>query len=157
MRPAHTCWSASGTYALCSLEIRSIGGTVWASDETPTARTDGPVRGPRNDDAELADEMAEQRKNGTGRRDGGDREGCGMTHPEPLEGPLAHPNPPRGRRKAIPATCELHRGPVGFANLLVSMQGGSIVFDPHVTGACVISLGEESAKTLRNTLTEWLG
>jgi hypothetical protein len=65
--------------------------------------------------------------------------------------------PSRGRRKAIPATCGLHRGPVGFANLLVSMQGGTIVFDPHVTGACVIALDEEGAKSLRNILTEWLG
>jgi hypothetical protein len=65
--------------------------------------------------------------------------------------------PNRDRRKAIPATCGLHRGPIGFANLLVSMQDGSIVFDPHVTGACVISLHEESARTLRNLLTEWLG
>jgi hypothetical protein len=61
------------------------------------------------------------------------------------------------RRKAIPATCGLHRGPIGFANLMVSMQGGSIVFDPHVTGACVISLDEDGAKTLCNLLTEWLG
>jgi hypothetical protein len=46
---------------------------------------------------------------------------------------------------------------VGFANLMVSVHGGSIVLDPHVTGACVISLEEEGAKTLRNLLTEWLG
>jgi hypothetical protein len=60
-------------------------------------------------------------------------------------------------RKAIPATCALHRGPIGFANLLVSMQDGSIVFDPHVTGACVIAINEEGATTLRDVLTEWLG
>jgi hypothetical protein len=48
-------------------------------------------------------------------------------------------------------------GPAGFANLLVSMQGGWIVFDPHVTGACVIAIDEEGAKALRNILTEWLG
>jgi hypothetical protein len=65
--------------------------------------------------------------------------------------------PSRGRRKAIPATCGLHRGPIGFANLVVSMQGGSIVFDPHVTGKCVISLDEDGAKTLRDLLTLWLG
>ncbi len=65
--------------------------------------------------------------------------------------------PNKNRRKAIPATCGLHRGPIGFANLLVSKQGGSIVLDPHVTGACVISLDEDGAKTLRNILTEWLG
>jgi hypothetical protein len=29
--------------------------------------------------------------------------------------------PSSGRRKAIPATCRLHRGPVGFANLMVSV------------------------------------
>ena len=65
---------------------------------------------------------------------------------------------PRGvRRKAIPATCRLHRGPIGFANLTVSVQGGSIVFDPHVTGACVITIDEESATILHDLLTEWLG
>jgi hypothetical protein len=63
----------------------------------------------------------------------------------------------RGPRKAIPATCGLHRGPIGFANLMVSYEGGSLVFDPHVTGECVITLDEEGAKTLRNLLTEWLG
>jgi hypothetical protein len=42
--------------------------------------------------------------------------------------------PNKRRRKAIPATCGLHRGPIGFANLLVSMQDGTIVLDPHVTG-----------------------
>jgi hypothetical protein len=63
----------------------------------------------------------------------------------------------RGRRKAIPATCGLHRGPVGFANLMVSERDGTIVFDPHVTGACVISLDEEGARTLRDLLTGWLG
>jgi hypothetical protein len=69
-----------------------------------------------------------------------------------------HANGPnKRRRKAIPATCGLHRGPIGFANLLVSMQDGTIVFDPHVTGACVISLDEEGATTLRDILTEWLG
>jgi hypothetical protein len=65
--------------------------------------------------------------------------------------------PSKGCHKAIPATCGMHRGPVGFANLLVSMQNGSIVFDPHVTGACVIALDEECATALRNLLTEWLG
>ncbi|MBV9031849.1 MAG: hypothetical protein JO364_16405 [Pseudonocardiales bacterium] len=46
---------------------------------------------------------------------------------------------------------------MGFANLMVSKQGGSIVFDPHVTGACVMSLDEDGAKLLCNLLTEWLG
>jgi hypothetical protein len=69
-----------------------------------------------------------------------------------------HTNGPnKRRRKAIPVTCELHRGPIGFANLLVSMQDGTIVLDPHVTGACLIALDEEGAMTLRDILTEWLG
>jgi hypothetical protein len=61
------------------------------------------------------------------------------------------------RRKAIPATCQLHRGPIGFANLMVSKHDGTITFDPHVTGSCVISLDEEGATTLRDLLTAWLG
>ncbi len=65
--------------------------------------------------------------------------------------------PSTGRRKAIPATCGLHRGPIGFANLMVSLQGRSVALDPHVTGECVITLREQSAKALRDILTEWLG
>jgi hypothetical protein len=65
--------------------------------------------------------------------------------------------PDKHRRKALPATCSLHRGPIGFANLLVSMQGRSVVFDPHGTGACLYVLDEEGATTLLGTLTEWLG
>ena len=65
--------------------------------------------------------------------------------------------PSTGLRKAIPATCGLHRGSMGFANLMVSKQGDSVVLDPHVTGECLITLKEESAKALRDILTEWLG
>ncbi len=65
--------------------------------------------------------------------------------------------PSTGLRKAIPATCALHRGPIGFANLMVSKQGDSVVFDPHVTGECLITIDEESAKALRDLLTNWLG
>jgi hypothetical protein len=65
--------------------------------------------------------------------------------------------PSTGRRKAIPGTCALHRGPIGFANLMVSLQGDSVAFDPHVTGECVITLQEQSAKMLRDILTEWFG
>jgi hypothetical protein len=61
------------------------------------------------------------------------------------------------RRKAIPATCALHRGPVGFANLMVSVSNGKVVLDPHVTGSCVITLDEAGACVLRDLLTEWLG
>jgi hypothetical protein len=66
-----------------------------------------------------------------------------------------HPN--RSHRKAIPATCGLHRGPIGFANLMVSLQGDSVVLDPHVTGECLITFDEQSATTLRDLLTHWLG
>lgn len=65
--------------------------------------------------------------------------------------------PTNRRRKAIPATCQLHRGPIGFANLMVSEQDGSITFDPHVTGSCVITIDEEGARTLHNLPAEWLG
>jgi hypothetical protein len=65
--------------------------------------------------------------------------------------------PDKRRRKALPATCLVHKGPIGFANLLVSMQGRSVVFDPHVTSACLYVLDEEGATTLLDTLTEWLG
>jgi hypothetical protein len=34
---------------------------------------------------------------------------------------------------------------------------GSIVFRPHVTGACVITVDEEGARTLRDLLIAWLG
>jgi hypothetical protein len=61
------------------------------------------------------------------------------------------------RRRAIPATCALHRGPVGFTNLLVTKRDGTIVLDPHVDGSCVICLDEDGATALRDTLMEWLG
>jgi hypothetical protein len=75
-----------------------------------------------------------------------------MTNPNVPEGPL-----PRSRRKAIPATCGLHGGSIGFTNLLVSKRDGTIVLDPHVDGSCVIYLDEDGARKLRDTLTEWLG
>jgi hypothetical protein len=69
-----------------------------------------------------------------------------------------HTNRPnRGHRKAIPATCGLHRGPIGFANLMVSLHGRSVVLDPHVTGECLITLDEQGAKTLCDLVTHWLG
>ena len=38
----------------------------------------------------------------------------------------------RENRTAIPVSCALHRGPRGFANLVVEKQGSEIVLDPHV-------------------------
>jgi hypothetical protein len=57
----------------------------------------------------------------------------------------------------ISVTCALHRGPRGFTNLLVTKRDGTIVLDPHVAGSCVISLDQEGAAALCDTLTEWLG
>jgi hypothetical protein len=64
---------------------------------------------------------------------------------------------PRNNRKVIHATCALHHGPAGFANVVVSKRDGTIVFDPHVTGSCVLTLAEDEAIALRDALTEWLG
>lgn len=63
----------------------------------------------------------------------------------------------RARRKALPALYSLHRGPVGFANLMVSVVDGTIVLDPQITGSCVITLEEDAACELRDMLREWLG
>jgi hypothetical protein len=64
--------------------------------------------------------------------------------------------PTNHRRKAIPATCQLHQGPVEHANLMVSKHNETIVLDPQVTGSCVISLDEQRATTLCDLLTVWL-
>jgi hypothetical protein len=79
-----------------------------------------------------------------------------MTYPDPPEGPDFYPSPSSLRRKAIPATCQLHGGPANPTTLLVSKRDGTIVLDPHVAGSCVISLEEESATKLRDMLTDWL-
>ena len=94
-----------------------------------------------------------------------------MTDPDTPARPPADSDPPgpvagvphqghhlrSGRRKTIPATCELHRGPIGFTNLLVSKRDGTIALDPHVDGSCVIYLDRDGATALCDTLTEWLG
>ena len=63
----------------------------------------------------------------------------------------------RDNRRAIPVSCALHRGPRGFANLVVEKQGGEIVLDVHVAGACVIILDEDAATALFEVLRKWLG
>lgn len=65
--------------------------------------------------------------------------------------------PTSRNRKVIHATCALHRGPVGFANVVVSKRDGTIELDPHVTGSCVLTLAEDAAIALRDALTQWLG
>jgi hypothetical protein len=37
------------------------------------------------------------------------------------------------------------------------LSHGAIELDPHVTGQCVLTLAEDEAIALRDTLTEWLG
>jgi hypothetical protein len=99
-----------------------------------------------------------------------------MTNPDRAEEPPTDANPPRpvtgaaqralhrgshypcsSGRRAISATCALHRGPMGFTNLLVTKRNGTIVLDPHVDGSCVIFLDQDGATALCDTLTEWLG
>jgi hypothetical protein len=70
---------------------------------------------------------------------------------------LLHRRPEQESPKGDTGDMWLHRGPIGFANLLVSMRDETIVFDPHVTGSCVIFFDEDGARTLRDILTEWLG
>jgi hypothetical protein len=63
----------------------------------------------------------------------------------------------RENRRAIPVSCALHRGPRGFANLVVERKlNGEFVLDPHVTGACVIILDEDAATALFEALRTWL-
>lgn len=62
-----------------------------------------------------------------------------------------------GPRRVIQATCALHPGPVGYVNLVVSKLGGEITLDAHAVGACVLTLDEDGARTLREALTDWLG
>ncbi|MGH3710525.1 MAG: hypothetical protein ACRDRQ_21015 [Pseudonocardiaceae bacterium] len=79
----------------------------------------------------------------------------------------ATPGARRPHRRAIPVSCALHRGPRGFANLVVERQVNQdrqdgrevteIVFDVHVAGACVIIMGEDAARVLFEVLGEWLG
>jgi hypothetical protein len=65
--------------------------------------------------------------------------------------------PDSGNRRVIHASCTLHRGPVGFANLVVRKVDGTIELDPHVDRGCVILLDEDGARVLSEALQEWLG
>ena len=65
--------------------------------------------------------------------------------------------PSGGNRRTVPVTCQTHGGARGFCNLLMTKADGTIVLDPHSTGACVIVLDETAATAVRDVLTEWLG
>lgn len=60
--------------------------------------------------------------------------------------------------RVLAATCQLHRGCIGFTNLMVTHDPatGQIVFDPHVDQSCVLTLDRTSASMLHETLGEWL-
>lgn len=59
--------------------------------------------------------------------------------------------------RTIPVSCALHRGPRGFATLMVEKRGEKIALDVQVTGGCVIILDEAGAAALFDVLGTWLG
>ncbi len=59
--------------------------------------------------------------------------------------------------RTIPVTCQTHDGARGYCNLRIRKAGGDIVFDPHVTGSCVIVFDETASTALFDLLGEWLG
>jgi hypothetical protein len=56
----------------------------------------------------------------------------------------------------IPVNCIVHRGPRGFATLMVQTRGGEVVLDAQVTGGCTIILNEAGASALFDLLGAWL-
>lgn len=63
----------------------------------------------------------------------------------------------RSNRRVINASCTQHGGTPGFTNLVVSKRDGEIELDPHATGGCVIRLDESGARSMCETVLEWLG
>ncbi|MBV9141427.1 MAG: hypothetical protein JO115_11005 [Pseudonocardiales bacterium] len=59
-------------------------------------------------------------------------------------------------QQLIPVTCSMHYGAPNFTNLMVTKRGNRIIFDPHVTGSCVIVLEESAATSLFDLLSRWL-
>jgi hypothetical protein len=58
--------------------------------------------------------------------------------------------------RTIPASCQVNDGHQGFCNLYVSKTNDEITLDPHVTASSVISLNEDGALAMSDTLTELL-
>lgn len=72
--------------------------------------------------------------------------------------PTSDAQPPSDlRRVVVHAACSCPGVAAGFTNVVVSKIDGLIMFDPHVTNACVFTLNEEEACVLRDVLTRWLG
>lgn len=80
-----------------------------------------------------------------------------QTAPQPPRDGEHMSSPSNSKRRLIHVTCSVHRGPAGFANLVVRKLDGQIELDPHVTGACVLLLDEDGARLLHETLGDWLG
>ena len=59
-------------------------------------------------------------------------------------------------RRVVMTTCQVH-GSMGFTNLLVTTENGTIVLNPHVANCCVLRLDEQAGRTLLGILGEWLG
>jgi len=70
--------------------------------------------------------------------------------------PTSEPPPASGNRKVIHGTCALHHGSGGFRQR-GGVPNGQIVFAPHITGAYVLTLGENETCALRDVLKRWLG
>ncbi|MDQ3761777.1 MAG: hypothetical protein M3460_08775 [Actinomycetota bacterium] len=70
---------------------------------------------------------------------------------------MTPPDSAGGNRRVIHASCSVHGGARGFTNLVVRKLDGAIEFDPHVTGACVLTLDEAAATQLFDALGQWLG
>ena len=65
---------------------------------------------------------------------------------------------PGGEPQGDPDQLRVHQGPREFANLVVERKpSGEIIFDPHVTGMCMIIFSEDSARALFDVLKTWLG
>lgn len=61
----------------------------------------------------------------------------------------------KGDRLVLSATCDQH-GTRGFTNLLIESHRDEIRIDPHVMGACVLTLGREEVRRLVTCLSQWL-
>lgn len=51
-------------------------------------------------------------------------------------------------RRMVNATCTVHEGTPSYTNLAVSREGNRLLLDPHVTGACRLSLTLDEAREL---------
>jgi hypothetical protein len=74
----------------------------------------------------------------------------------PASSPCVESGVRGSHRRVVMTTCQAH-GAVGFTNLLVTKEIGTIVLNPHVANCCVLRLDEQAARALLGILGEWLG